>query len=441
MTERQRFALGELAGFHRGVTWSKTQEIAEPEPGSVPVLRIPNIQTRLDTTDLVWLRNVRKTSMEQCAAAKDWILMVGSNGNPERVGNCILINEPNEFLFASFLVGIEPTRREIVSPEFLFNLLQGPDVQRHISNDVQGSTGLSNINLTRLKAKVVECPPLLEQRRIAEILSTLAETIEQTEALISKHQQIKTGLIRDLFTRGVSSNGYLRPTREQAPDLYKASRLGWLPKEWEIVSAEELCPSITKGATPAQFIPQDRSSSVPFIRVQNLTFDGSLAFDEDQAFISRSSSRGELGRSRVLPGDILMNIVGPPLGKVSLIPDTYPEWNINQAIAIFRPVLASVREYLSSFLSSDIAQTWFLGRAKRTSGQVNLTLEMCRQLPIPKPREEEELRRISYALVCADRRIKSERSYLGKLIEQKHGLMHDLLTGRVRVHVEEAEDN
>jgi type I restriction enzyme S subunit len=55
------------------------------------------------------------------------------------------------------------------------------------------------------------------QRRIAEILSTLDETIEQTEALIAKYQQIKAGLMHDLFTRVVTPDGRLRPTRTQAP--------------------------------------------------------------------------------------------------------------------------------------------------------------------------------------------------------------------------------
>ncbi len=81
------------------------------------------------------------------------------------------------------------------------------------------------------------CPQPPQQRRIAEILSTLDETIEQTEALIAKYQQIKAGLMHDLFTRGVTPDGKLRPTRAEAPQLYKESPLGWIPKEWELYSS------------------------------------------------------------------------------------------------------------------------------------------------------------------------------------------------------------
>ncbi len=43
-----------------------------------------------------------------------------------------------------------------------------------------------------------------------------------------------------------------------------------------------------------------------------------------------------LKRSIAIPNDVLMNIVGPPLGKVALLTEQFPEWNLNQAIILFR---------------------------------------------------------------------------------------------------------
>ena len=54
-------------------------------------------------------------------------------------------------------------------------------------------------------------------------------------------------------------------------------------------------------------------------------------------YIKRDIHEKELKRCRVFPTDVIINIVGPPLGKVAMIPDDFPEWNINQAIVIFRP--------------------------------------------------------------------------------------------------------
>lgn len=208
-----------------------------------------------------------------------------------------------------------------------------------------------------------------------QILTTLDNLIEKTEVLIAKNQAIRQGMIHDLFARGVDAHGHLRPIPAEAPDLYNQSELGWIPKEWNLVPASQLCHEITKGSTPSDLFLEDGPGRVPFIRVQNLSFDGTLLFDVEQAYMLASVHNSCLVRSRVYPGDVLMNLVGPPMGKVSLVPDTYPEWNINQAIAIFRRLDLTAAHFLSMFLLSTGAFGWFLSRAKRTSGQQNLTLD------------------------------------------------------------------
>ena len=129
-----------------------------------------------------------------------------------------------------------------------------------------------------------------------------------------------------------------------------------------------------------------------YIKVYNLTADGNLDFTVKPTFISRETHEGELDRSRVLPGDVLMNIVGPPLGKVSIVPALYTEWNINQAVAIFRPLPGLRKEFLCNSLLCDDILRWALSQAKTTAGQSNLTLELCRDLPLPLPPESEQER-------------------------------------------------
>jgi type I restriction enzyme S subunit len=85
-----------------------------------------------------------------------------------------------------------------------------------------------------------------------------------------------------------------------------------------------------------------------------------------------------------------MNIVGPPLGQVSVVPDDFDEWNINQAIAIFRPIAGVSAQFVCAALLSSPIQTWLKKRAKTTAGQTNLTLEVCRTLPLPLPPVSEQ---------------------------------------------------
>jgi type I restriction enzyme S subunit len=80
-------------------------------------------------------------------------------------------------------------------------------------------------------------------------------------------------------------------------------------------------------------------------------------------------------------------------------------------------------------------------RAKRVldarapqSAQKNINLEDLRPLLIPKP-DPDEQDRIGLAYDVLANRIESEKDYCDKLKLQKKGLMHDLLTGKVRAKV------
>lgn len=90
-----------------------------------------------------------------------------------------------------------------------------------------------------------------------------------------------------------------------------------------------------------------------------------------------------------------MNLVGPPLGKVSVIPIDLEHSNVSQAIAIFRPLEGLNSSYLTMVLTTPSILDRIISRAKQTSGQRNLTLDLARGLPIPLAplAEQEELAR------------------------------------------------
>lgn len=176
---------------------------------------------------------------------------------------------------------------------------------------------------------------------------------------------------------------YPEPVRPDTTDLPE------LPEGWVWVSGEQLCEFITKGTTPPKELDADGVRTIPFLRVTNLTDRGELDLT-DKVFVSEETHKGFLARSVVYPGDVLMNIVGPPLGQVAVVPSTFSEWNINQAIAIFRAVDGVLSAFICRYLLSSVAQQWLKVRSKTTAGQTNLTLEVCRSLPIPLPPEAEQ---------------------------------------------------
>jgi type I restriction enzyme S subunit len=111
--------------------------------------------------------------------------------------------------------------------------LKLPDLKNYFYSVANGSTryGLTigNIENTRIKF-----PSLSEQRHISNILTTTDAVIEKTKVVIAKYKAIKQGMLRDLFTHGIDiTTGKLRPKYADAPQLYKESKLGRVPREWE----------------------------------------------------------------------------------------------------------------------------------------------------------------------------------------------------------------
>ncbi|MFH3654395.1 restriction endonuclease subunit S [Acinetobacter nosocomialis] len=207
---------------------------------------------------------------------------------------------------------------------------------------------------------------------------------------------------------------------------------GIIPNDWSCKTANEICTKISKGTTPSKS-EISNEGNIPFLRVNNLTLYGRLALDSDFIFVSKESHENFLSRSMAFPNDILMNIVGPPLGKTALLDDSYPEYNMNQAIVFYRLQKNLVdSKYFLEFLNSFKAQQWLQSRSKKTSGQQNLTIEICKDLPIILPPLVEQ-KKIAQILSTWDQAILATEKLLENSQQQKKALMEQLLTGKKRL--------
>lgn len=316
-----------------------------------------------------------------------------------------------------------------VEPRFAARMLQSDAVFRRAELTAMG-TKMPRTSWEEIGSTEVWRPPLPEQRSIAGVLDTVDDAIRKTEQIVAKLQQVKQGMLHDLLTRGIDDNDNLRDP-ERYPGQFQESPLGRIPKGWEAIEARAACTLITKGTTPptSAFLTGERR--VRFLRVDNLTFTGALDTSFSELFVDETTHRTVLRRSAIRAGDVLMNIVGPPLGKVSIVPVAEHEWNINQAICVFRVGPKLAPRLLAEWLLSEFVSAWFRREAKQTSGQVNLTLEMCGDLLIPIPPQDEQ-DRILNVLEVTDGRLGAESRLLTKLRLFKAGLAEDLLTGRVR---------
>ena len=209
------------------------------------------------------------------------------------------------------------------------------------------------------------------------------------EALASRLSSWETEIVTKAKATGKAlakdwQKKYLKPIHEIG--LFE------LPPEWVWASTLEICVCVENGNTPSPHVMTDGGGEIPFLKVYNLTKTGELDFTIKPTFITRQVHEQKLQRSRILPGDVLINIVGPPLGKVSLVTDQYPEWNTNQAVVLFRPSDVLLPKYLMFCLLSDAVLTWITRLAQATVGQSNISVSKSRALPIPMPPLSEQHR-------------------------------------------------
>ena len=154
-----------------------------------------------------------------------------------------------------------------------------------------------------------------------------------------------------------------------------------LPKGWVWCRLDDIA-YVASGSTPekSSFVPK----GIPYIKMYNLR-NQKIDFEYKPQYITAEIHNGKLQRSRTEVGDLIMNIVGPPLGKLAIIPPSLPQANFNQAAVLIRPYLHkdNINVYLKAYLEemSEINSI----STKGSAGQVNISLTQSQNMRIPLP--------------------------------------------------------
>jgi len=315
--------------------------------------------------------------------------------------------------------------------KYLFHNLDARYEELRARSSGGGRGGLSRSILAQVPVAV---PPLPEQRRIAEILDTLDEAIRKTEQVIAKLQQMKQGLLHDLLTRGIDDNGELRDPA-QHPEPFKDSPLGRIPRGWAVLMLGERLEGIDAGKSPSLDDTPANADEWGILKVSAVRPDGFRSEENKVVRDLRHSNKAY----EVHDGDLLMTrantyelvgltcLVNSPQRQLLLCDKTLRlrvSAGTNTAFVFHASQMGYVRRQIET-------------NATGSSGSMkNISQRVIRQLLFPFPQWEEQ-KSIVAALDAHDRQLDAERENALKLRTLKHGLMDDLLTGRVRVPVPE----
>jgi type I restriction enzyme S subunit len=382
----------------------------------IPIIKIGNVWEKgLNLENVTFISKKRYDIFKSYEIMNGDILM-SLTGN---IGRVVEVKGLSSVVLQNYRVGNFFSKDETVLGKQFIKWILGSkslleQLDRYSNQSAQANFGKQDLD--KLKFYL---PPLPQQRKIAEILSTCDDVIEKTEAAIAKYQALKQGMMHDLFTRGIDiKTGKLRPSCQDAPELYEESDLGMIPKEWEVEKSIKL---MTLYNGRAYSITEWEDKGTPVIRLQNLTGSGS-----DYYYSNLQLPDNQYCEC----GDLLYMwsaTFGPHIWTGPKAIYHYHIWKIACIESLYSKDFAYIE--LARFTEKVMQTSQGSTMAHITKGGME-----DRLISVP-PLKEQNL--ISERLNSLKKKIQIEQSTLAKYQQLKAGLMQDLLTGKVEVSVAE----
>ncbi len=187
----------------------------------VPLINVVDLYERnIDFSNLTRLV-VSEKELENYSVKEGDILFTRSSLKLDGIAHCNIVKQyPEDTVFDCHLVRLRP-KKSIVNSSFLFRLCQSTSIKAQLMKNAKTTT-MTTIDQKGIYSVMVNLPPLAEQARIAEILSTQDRLIELQEKLINQKQQQKKYLMQMLLTGKKRLHGF--------NDMWEEKKLGDITK-------------------------------------------------------------------------------------------------------------------------------------------------------------------------------------------------------------------
>lgn len=412
-------SLGEIFIFSGGL--SASREMLSEE--GINYLHYGDIHKRKETVidlsiDKEWLPKLNEPFEKLKDGAKLYngdVVFADASEDYEGIGKSIVvINEEDDNFVAGLHTIVGKGGNNLLNTYYKRYCFSTSDVRKQFRRLATGTSvyGISRENIKKINIAV---PPLKEQEKIAEILSSVDCQIDDTEMLIEKCRVLKKGLMQRLLSNGIGHNEF------------KMSEVGEIPVGWEVKKLQEVC----------ELIDGDRSNNYPspnelvdkgilFLSTSNIK-NNKLDYSECKYITQEKFDSLRKGKLEV--DDIIITLRGT-IGSTALFKgDIYNAGFINAQMLIIRAKRIDAR-YLSKYLTSLYFKKQ-IDIVSSGSAQPQLTKKDLSTIKIAIPNIEEQIK-IELILSTLDNEIEEYENKKQSLEELKKGLMQQLLTGKIR---------
>jgi len=291
--------------------------------------------------------------------------------------------------------------------KWLFYLLSNLHLER-----LNITTGVPGLNREQAHSVILPIPPFSEQKKIADILTTVDGAIEKTAQVIEKTKELKKGLMQRLLTRGIGHN------------KFKKTEIGEMPVEWEVAKLKDIVLRFYNGGTPDTSNENYWGGDIPWI----------TGADFEKQKVNRSrrniTHKGvENSATNIIPKGNLLVATRTGVGKIAIAPfDIAISQDITGIILDSQKALPG---YIYWYLDHKADRLRSIIQGTSINGLLRGDLESF-MLPLPLVNEQ---KKIADILTSIDDEVEKEMNHKDQLETLKKGLMQVLLTGKLRVAV------
>ncbi|HIF9352605.1 TPA: restriction endonuclease subunit S [Photobacterium damselae] len=397
-----------LKSSNQGI--NTTTEKVEYSESGIPAIRSNNVsEGRFDLSDKKFVTEEEYSRFSKKFKPEFGDILycnIGSN-----LGSACVNFEKHPFLITWNVFRAVPNQN-VLLPQFGALLLNWNrrDLRRFATESTMPF--ISSKELLKYKFTI---PPLPEQHKIAQILSTWDRGIATTEKLINTSKQQKKALMQLLLTG---------KKRLVDPETGKA-----FEGEWEEVKLKAITQFIKDGTHGTH---KRYDKGVPMLSAANITKNHKVNF-EGAPNISHDDYNKIHSKYEINEGDILLTVVGT-LGRVALVPKAM-KFTLQRSVAIIRTSNKASNQFLMQVFSSKEFNNLLMSKSNSTA-QAGVYLGELAKIKLLLPSLIEQ-QKIASVLTAADKDIELLEAKLAHLKQEKKALMQQLLTGKRRVNIAE----
>jgi type I restriction enzyme S subunit len=293
---------------------------------------------------------------------------------------------------------------------YLFYSLSSSFCQKQIEDFSNGGT-VAHMRVPDCGEILINLPPLPEQKKIAQILSTWDKAITTTEQLLANSQQQKKALMQQLLTgkkRLLDENGVR------------------FSGDWKSVKLGSVA-DMNSGGTPKSNVDDYYGGEIPWVSIADMTKHGKWIVSTEKYLTAQGL---ENSSARIYPKNSVLYAMYASIGECSI---AKVPLSSSQAILGIKPKAPLNFEFLYFFLVS-LKQKIKLQGQQGTQSNLNAGMVKNFVLHLPNLDEQQKIARV---LSRADDEINTLQQKLEALKQEKKALMQQLLTGKRRVKVDE----